>query len=75
MQTTNVYIHGETIVLNEKFVPGLVAGAIIYWCDEHQGYHVRDDHNEQRAINIVRQAEVCNTLPAWQDGMPLNPKA
>src|SRR3546814_2103294 len=63
------------IPLNEKFLPGLIAGALIYWCDEHQAYHIRSDDDEEAAEKIVRYASVCNDMPAWADGQPLNPGA
>lgn len=75
MKTANVYrFDGEKIVLNEKFLPGLIAAALIYWCDTHRDYHIREDHGEDVASHIVREAAKCNDMPAWADGQPLNPK-
>lgn len=74
MKTSNVDVHGTKIEIDEKFVPGLVAGGVIYWCDEHEAYHLRDDHNEDRALRIVRMAAECDDMSAWADGMPVDPR-
>jgi hypothetical protein len=72
--STVITVEEERIEVNEKLIPGLVAGGLIYFCDEHQAYHLRDDHGEERALKIVRMAAECNDMPAWQDDKPLDPR-
>lgn len=76
METSTVITSDdERIEINQKFVPGLVAGAVIYWCDDHEAYHPCDDYDEEVATQIVRAAAGCNDMPAWNEGQPLDPRS
>lgn len=64
MQTVTVYYRDAKVILNEKFVPGLVAGGIIYCNYEHEGYSVQDNHDDDglEKLRIVQRAAKCNDV-------------
>lgn len=71
-----MHSNNAPLELNDKFVPGLVASALMYWCDDHKAYHVRDDEHvgDVLAWKLIQSAATCNTMPAWTPDAPLDPK-